>query len=61
MQSAMPKQFLMLGTLPVVAHTINRFAEALPGAELVVVLPEEHVALWKNLAARFDVAVHRLI
>ena len=61
MQSAMPKQFLMLGTLPVVAHTINRFAEALPGAELVVVLPEEHVALWKNLAARFDVAVHRCV
>ena len=61
MQSAMPKQFLMLGTLPVVAHTINTFAEALPGAELVVVLPEEHVALWKNLAARFDVAVHRCV
>ena len=61
MQSTLPKQFLMLGSLPVVAHTINRFAEALPGAELVVVLPEEHVALWKNLAARFDVAVHRCV
>lgn len=61
MQSTMPKQFLMLGSLPVVAHTINRFSEALPGADIVVVLPEEHVALWKNLAARFDVAVHRCV
>jgi 2-C-methyl-D-erythritol 4-phosphate cytidylyltransferase len=44
-----------------VAHTINTFSEALPGAEIVVVLPEEHIPLWRNLAARFDVAVHRCI
>lgn len=61
MQSALPKQFIMLGSLPVVAHTINTFSEALPGAEIVVVLPEEHIPLWRNLAARFDVAVHRCI
>lgn len=61
MQSALPKQFMMLGGLPVVAHTINTFSEALPGAEIVVVLPEEHIPLWRNLAARFDIAVHRSI
>lgn len=61
MQSTLPKQFLMLGDMPVVARTINTFAEALPGADIVVVLPEEHIALWKNLAARFDVAVHRCV
>lgn len=61
MQSTLPKQFLMLGDMPVVARTINTFAEALPGAEIVVVLPEEHIPLWKNLAARFDVAVHRCV
>ena len=61
MQSTMPKQFLMLGTLPVVAHTINTFAEALPGAEIVVVLPEAHIPLWENLCARFDVAPHRIV
>ncbi len=61
MQSTMPKQFLMLGDKPVVAHTINTFAEALPGADIVVVLPEEHIPLWKNLAARFDIAPHRTI
>lgn len=61
MQSSLPKQFLLLGGEPVVAHTINTFAEALPGAEIVVVLPEEHIALWRNLAARFDVAVHKCV
>lgn len=61
MNSALPKQFMLLGGIPVVARTINIFAEALPGAEIVVVLPEEHIAMWKNLAARFDVAVHKCV
>ena len=61
MQSALPKQFLMLGGMPVVARTINIFSEALPNAEIVVVLPDEHIALWENLRARFDVARHRIV
>ena len=61
MQSSLPKQFMILAGEPVVARTINTFAEALPGAEIVVVLPGEHIALWKNLAARFDVAVHKCV
>ena len=61
MQSALPKQFLMLGGLPVVARTINTFAEALPSADIVVVLPEAHISLWRNLEARFDVAMHRCV
>ena len=61
MQSSLPKQFMILAGEPVVARTINTFSEALPGAEIVVVLPKEHIALWKNLAARFDVAVHKCV
>ena len=61
MQSAIPKQFLMLGGEPIVARTINTFSEALPGAEIVVVLPETHIPLWENLRARFDVAPHRIV
>ncbi len=53
-----PKQFALLGAQPVLAHTINRFAEALPGAEIVVVLPAEHAVFWQDLAARFEVAPH---
>ena len=61
MQSSLPKQFMILGGEPVVARTINTFYEALPGAEIVVVLPEEHIPLWHNLTARFDVAPHRTV
>lgn len=61
MQSSLPKQFMILGGEPVVARTINTFSEALPGADIVVVLPQEHIALWKNLAARFDVAAHKCV
>jgi 2-C-methyl-D-erythritol 4-phosphate cytidylyltransferase len=52
---------MILGDKPVVARTINTFHEALPGAEIVVVLPEEHISLWRNLAARFEVAPHRCV
>ena len=61
MQTSLPKQFLILGGMPVVARTINTFAEAMPGAEIVVVLPQNDIAMWRNLAARFDVAVHRTV
>jgi 2-C-methyl-D-erythritol 4-phosphate cytidylyltransferase len=52
---------MILGGEPVVARTINTFYEALPGAEIVVVLPEEHIPLWRNLTARFEVAPHRCV
>lgn len=58
---ARPKQFQFLGGMPVLARTINTFEAALPGAEIVVVLPAEHIDFWNNLAARFDVAAHRVV
>ena len=54
----LPKQFTLLGGMPVLARTINVCAEALPGAEIVVVLPERYTAFWTDFAARFDVAKH---
>ena len=60
MGGALPKQFMMLDNEPILARSINRMHEALPAAEIVVVLPEEHIELWKNIAARFDVARHKI-
>lgn len=60
MGATLPKQFMMLGNEPILSHSINRIHEALPAAEIVVVLPEEHIALWRNIAARFDVAHHKI-
>lgn len=53
-----PKQFALLGGVPVLARTIGNFARALPGAPIAVVLPAEHIDFWNNLCARFDVAPH---
>lgn len=61
MGASLPKQFMMLGNSPILVHTINRMREALPVAEIVVVLPEEYIPLWNNLSARFDVAQHRVV
>lgn len=58
MGGSLPKQFLLLGGMPVLARTINALAEALPGAPIIAVLPSEHMDFWRNLAARFDVAPH---
>ncbi len=53
MQTAIPKQFLLLDGLPVLMHTINRFHETLPDAAIVLVLPSEHLAYWNELLAQF--------
>lgn len=54
----LPKQFRILGQLPVLAHTIQAFAQALPGAPIVVVLPADQIDFWKDLSARFNIPPH---
>lgn len=61
MGSNTPKQFLFLDSKPILAHTINRFSEVVPGAPIVVVLPSEQIEFWKNLSARFDVKTHHIV
>jgi 2-C-methyl-D-erythritol 4-phosphate cytidylyltransferase len=60
MGAALPKQFMMLGNLPILGRTINSIREALPASQIVVVLPEDHIELWRNLSARFDIAKHEI-
>ncbi len=61
MGAALPKQFLLLEGLPVLAHTIRNFAKALPGAPIVVVLPADRVDFWHDYAARFEVPRHKVV
>ena len=56
MQTAVPKQFLLLNGLPVLMHTIAKFYSALPDAPLILVLPQEHLLLWEDL--RVEHAFH---
>ncbi len=56
-----PKQFRILGQMPMLAHSINLFSQVEPSCEIVVVLPHEHMEYWTNLASRFSVAEHTCV
>ena len=49
MGADMPKQFIRVGRQPVLMHTLDAFADAMPGIGLIVVLPESHVSFWHEL------------
>ncbi|MFR9620274.1 MAG: 2-C-methyl-D-erythritol 4-phosphate cytidylyltransferase [Rikenellaceae bacterium] len=59
--ASMPKQFQFLGQRPVLAYSLNSFARALPSSEIVVVVAEDRVAYWQNLASRFDLPDHKVV
>ena len=62
MKSAVPKQFLLLGGRPLLMHTIERFNTFDSTAEIIVVLPESHHALWEKLCAEHLFSVsHRVV
>lgn len=47
--SVLPKQFQLLSGKPVLFHSLLTFSEAFPGINIVVVLPENYIDLWKKL------------
>ena len=52
-----PKQFLDLGGRPILQQTILKFLYAVPEMKVVVVLPRDHMADWRQMCAdlHFDV------
>ena len=61
MGAAMPKQFLEIAGRAVLVQTIERMREALPEAEIVVVLPEAHVELWRECYEKSECKVEHSI
>ena len=61
MGGGIPKQFRIVGGMPLLARTINTFAAALPAARIVVVLPAAHMGFWEDLRSRFKVAHHTTV
>jgi len=49
MKASLPKQFIPLAGKPLLLHTLERFHQALPTARLILVLPAEHLGLWKEI------------
>ncbi len=54
MGADIPKQFLVLGNLPVVMHTINVFKNYDDEIEIILVLPKDQFETWEHLKAQYQ-------
>ena len=61
MGAALPKQFLPLKGRPILMHTIERFAGALPGCRIILVLPRSRTAYWQTLCEDHGFSVQHLV
>ncbi len=52
MGADLPKQFLPIGGRPVLMHTLEAFKRALPDLQIVLVLPRDQQAFWRELCAK---------
>jgi 2-C-methyl-D-erythritol 4-phosphate cytidylyltransferase len=61
MKSDIPKQFIEVGGLPILMHTLKRFKEAEPEIELILVLPESQFEYWNQLCEKYPTVPHQLV
>ncbi len=52
MQSAIPKQFLLLGDKPILVHTIEKFLQ-IPHIQIVLALPADALEYWQKVSSTF--------
>lgn len=53
MNSNLPKQFLLLNGKPVLYYTLDTFLKAYPDLQIILVLPEDHVAAGQEIIDAF--------
>lgn len=62
MNSAVPKQFMLLNNKPVLMHTIERFIKFSGNMQVWVVLPENQFETWKELCSEYNFTTeHKLV
>lgn len=62
MESDIPKQFLLLGSKPVLIHALERFFEFDPTAQLIVTLPKDWTNHWKVLLNQYHIQIpHEIV
>lgn len=61
MKTGIPKQFIPINGLPVLMHSFKRFRDFDPKMQLIAVLPEEHIPLWKDLCTEFKFGIEHQI
>lgn len=53
MQSAVPKQFMTIGGIPILVHTLSQFHRWDPTMRIVVVMHGDWIDQWKDLAQQY--------
>ncbi len=62
MESAIPKQFLMLLGRPILFHTLSVFHRFDPEMEIILALPKDQIYYWKKLVAEIpDTIPHQIV
>lgn len=54
MGSSVPKQFLPLGTKPILMHTVECFFRFNNQINIILVLPEDQIDYWHDLCAKYN-------
>jgi len=54
MKTEVPKQFLELGGMPVIFHTLRAFLKADPSFQILVSLPESFLPQWDILCKKYE-------
>lgn len=62
MNSRIPKQFLKLGSMPVLMHTVKVFHDYSPALDIILVLAEQEIDRWHDLCRRFRFRIpHKVV
>lgn len=54
MNSKLPKQFIEIGSLPILMHTLLQFNKADTNIKIILVLPENQIDVWNNLCEKYE-------
>lgn len=57
----LPKQFILINGMPIIGHTLQRFAAFDPSMELIVVLPEGWISFWDEERLKYGLPRHKIV
>ncbi|MFN8429834.1 MAG: 2-C-methyl-D-erythritol 4-phosphate cytidylyltransferase [Spirosomataceae bacterium] len=60
MKSEMPKQFLLLGGIPILVRTLQTFL-SIENLQVILVLPQDSIAYWQNIKGDYFTENHKII
>jgi 2-C-methyl-D-erythritol 4-phosphate cytidylyltransferase len=53
MNAELPKQFIPIGGIPILIHTLKRFADYSSDIKIILVLPKNEIANWEVIAGKY--------